>query len=179
MITLTRMRRSFAMLAIASCLPAACALSAQTASLEEKSPFLPKGYGEKVEEPPPRPVVATNGPISQTLEFRSVMKWGPVYQFSLFDKRENKGYWLKENETEDGISVRNFDRDNLTVTVTMNGRSERLTLMSANDSPMPVASSIQNPLEGATAEARRPSGSSNESNRRTVIPRRRVILPRN
>lgn len=147
--------------------------------LSEKSPFLPPGYG-KEETKPTEPVIQPQGPISREIEFRGIVQINGVYQFSIYNKKEQKGYWLKENEGEDGISVSSFDDNAATVVVLMNGRSERLTLMSATEKPLPVATATPGNKQqarppGLPAEAnRKSSGSSN----RKVVPRRRVILPK-
>ncbi|HKK19084.1 MAG TPA: hypothetical protein VJ952_10430 [Opitutales bacterium] len=148
--------------------------------LSEKSPFLPPGYGEE-EVKPAEPVVQPQGPISREIEFRGIVQIGGVYQFSIYNKKDQKGYWLKENERQDGISVNNFEEDASTIVVLMNGRSERLTLMSASESPLPVAQA-----KPSTQPQARPPGlppqlnvkSSNSSGNRKTVPRRRVILPK-
>jgi hypothetical protein len=67
----------------------------------------------------------------------------------------------------------------------MNGRSERLTLMSATDAPLPVVSSMSQPGKASANNSALPPGLENTNNktdnndRRRVIPRRRVILPKN
>ena len=153
-------------------------------TLESSNPFLPPGYGkEKVVAPPP--VVQSNGPISREVEFRGIMNYGGAYQFSVFNKSENKSYWLYENQSEGGITVRGYDANSRTITVNMNGRSERLTLMSATDAPLPVVSSVSQPGKASANNPVLPPGleNTNDNNdnndRRRVIPRRRVILPKN
>lgn len=147
--------------------------------LVKKSPFLPPGYGEKEPEPP-APVVQPQGPISREIEFRGIVQLGGKYQFSLYNKKEQKGYWLKENASEDGIAVNSFDANASTIVVLMNGRSERLTLMDATENPMPVAqatpaaASIKSPLPPQLQNQR----NNNPSNKRRTVPRRRVILPK-
>jgi len=153
---------------------------AQTSSLSEKSPFLPRGYGEKEPEPVQPPVVQNNGPISQTIEVRGVMKWGNRFQFSVFNKKENKSYWIDEDETVEQISARDYDPDSQSLTISMNGRSERLSLMDASESPLPVASSTAasgNRQPNLPANLSRENSGSSDNNRK-VVPRRRVILPR-
>jgi hypothetical protein len=153
-------------------------------TLESSNPFLPPGFGkEKVVAPPP--VVQSNGPISREVEFRGIMNYGGAYQFSVFNKSENKSYWLYENQSEGGITVRGYDANSRTITVNMNGRSERLTLMSATDAPLPVVSSVSQAANTNVSPTTLPPGlqipnnnASNEDHRR-VIPRRRVILPKN
>ena len=114
-------------------------------SLESSNPFLPPGYGEKKEAP--KPVVQSNGPISREIEFRGLVKMKGQYQFSLFNKRDQKSYWLKENEAAaQGISVRNYDSGSQSLTVSMSGRTERITLIAANSSPLPVVASVSPPV---------------------------------
>jgi hypothetical protein len=155
------------------------ALKAET--LETSNPFLPPGYGAAKPEPP-APVVQANGPISREVEFRGIVQLDGSYQFSLFNKSENKGYWLFENQSEGGISVRGYEADSKTITVNMNGRSERLTLMSASEAPLPVVSSVSSPTQAGANQPVLPPGlenaNNNDQDRRRVIPRRRVILPR-
>jgi len=160
------------------------ALSADT--LETKNPFLPPGYGQQ-EVVKPAPVVQTNGPISREIEFRGLVKLNGAYQFSLFSKSDQKSYWLGQNEAaRQGISVRGYDADSRTITVNLNGRSERLTLMTANDAPLPVVVSVTQPSNNNNAAApnlppelrNAINNNSGGDNRRRVIPRRRVILPK-
>ena len=149
-------------------------------TLKENSPFLPPGYGVKEAKPPPPPPPQVNGPLAQQLEFRGLMKMGGQYNFSLFDKRNQKGYWLSQNQAQDGINISAYDANAMTITVSMNGRTERLSLMSASDAPLPVTSSISKPTPNKkNSNATLPPGiqQPNSTNKR-VIPRRRVILPK-
>ena len=65
-----------------------------------------------------------------------------VYEFSLFNKKLNRGYWIAENSAESGISVRNFDLADMRITVTKNGRAEQLTLLTASYSPLIIRKRI-------------------------------------
>ena len=166
-------------LIILLCLASNAALHAASSKLESNSPFLPAGHNTMKVAPKPPPVV--NGPLSRELEFRGIVQMNGVYEFSLFNKKLNRGYWIAENGAESGISVRNFDLDAMRISVTLNGRTEQLTLMTATDSPLPVAiSTTAKPtkqpglpnIPGLT-----PSTTKKKSASR-VIPRRRVILPK-
>lgn len=148
--------------------------------LSEKSPFLPPGYG-KEETKPAEPVVQPQGPISREIEFRGMVQINGVYQFSIYNKKEQKGYWLKENERENGLSVSNFDENASTIVVLMNGRSERLTLMAATEKPLPVSQAGPtgpNKKRPAALPPELRNKKSSNTNRRKVVPRRRVILPK-
>ena len=168
-------------LIIVACLSCSAALSAGNSKLESNSPFLPPGYSNKKPEPP-KPEPKANGPLARELEFRGVVQLDGVYEFSLFHKSENRGYWIPENGSDGGLSVRNFNLDAMSITVTLNGRTEQLTLMTPTDSPLPVATSpAAKPSKGGPKQpnipglnaAKKPSSTTNR-----VIPRRRVILPK-
>jgi VCBS repeat-containing protein len=159
-------------------------LSAET--LESSNPFLPPGYSDKKEAP--KPVVQSNGPISREIEFRGRFKMNGQYQFSLFNKRDQKSYWLKENEaTAQGISVRNYDSDSESLTISMSGRTELLTLMSASSTPLAVVTSVSQPAN-KNGNAKQPAllpgpqniakANNNNNGSKTKVPRRRVILPK-
>ena len=166
-------------LIILLCLASNAALHAASSKLESNSPFLPAGHNKEPNGPKPPPVV--NGPLSREIEFRGIVQMNGVYQFSLFNKKENRGYWIAENGAESGISVRNFDLDAMRISVTLNGRTEQLTLMTATDSPLPVAIST---TAKPTKQARQPNipgltpSTTKKKSASRVIPRRRVILPK-
>ncbi len=171
-------RRGFA----SALLAGVSVLSAE--SLESSNPFLPPGYGEKKEAP--KPVVQSNGPISREIEFRGFFKMNGQYQFSLFNKRDQKSYWLKENEAAaQGISVRNYDSGSQSLTISMSGRTERITLIAANSSPLPVVASVSPPVN-TNGNAQQPKlppvlqniTKPNTNNDVKRVPRRRVILPK-
>ena len=164
-------------LVVLACLTLGISLAAASSKLESNSPFLPAGYNTPKPVKPP-PVV--NGPLSRELEFRGIVQMNGIYEFSLFNKKLNRGYWIAENGAESGISVRNFDLSGMRITVSQNGRSEQLTLMTATDSPLPVAISMPTKpaalppglnIPGLKTNSPKPSAS-------RVIPRRRVILPK-
>ena len=162
-------------LVVLACLTLGISLAAASSKLVSNSPFLPQGYKDMTPKPPP----VVNGPLSRELEFRGIVQMNGIYEFSLFNKKLNRGYWIAENGSESGISVRNFDLSGMRITVTQNGRSEQLTLMTATDSPLPVAISMPTKpaalppglnIPGLKTNSPKPSAS-------RVIPRRRVILP--
>ncbi|MDG1242158.1 MAG: hypothetical protein P8R37_08150 [Opitutae bacterium] len=162
------------------CALTAGALTAATSKLESNSPFLPPGYSNK-KPATPQPVTKVNGPLSRELEFRGIVQMKGIYEFSLFNKKLNRGYWIAENSSESGISVRNFDLDAMSISVTLNGRTEQLTLMTATDSPLPVA------ISTSTMPTKQPSppnipgltpSTTKKQPTSRVIPRRRVILPK-
>ena len=162
------------------CLPVM--LAAQK-TLEQNSPFLPPGYQENKPAEPEAPQ-APPGMIAREIEFRGIVKFGNEYQFSLFDKRAQKGYWIKMNETQGGMSVRSYNPSEMSIAVSRDGRTERVSLLQATENPLPVPVAQVQPqaqpqqLPGAAqpTPAVRPAEQNQPNNVRTV-PRRRVILP--
>ena len=59
----------------------------------------------------------------------------------------------------------------------MNGRTERLTLMSATSTPLPVVSSYNQSANQTKSPPAGGSVSQKQPTTRNVIPRRRVVLP--
>ncbi len=161
-----------------ACLTLSASLCAAASKLETNSPFLPPGYNTK-KAAPPKPAPKANGPLSREIEFHGIFQMNGIYEFSLFNKKENRSYWIEENGAENGLSVRNFNLDAMSITVTLNGQTEQLTLMTPTDSPLPVATSTSaakrpnQPNIPGLKTTRKPSTSKSR-----VIPRRRVILPK-
>lgn len=150
--------------------------------LKEDSPFLPPGYLSKEASPPPPPP-QQNGPIAKQLEFKGLINFSGTYRFSIFNKQNQRSYWLTQGQNQDGIGISSFNVDTQTVVVTMNGRSEQLSLMSASDAPLPVKTSMPTQPSKATASKQPnilPPGlpTNNNNSRSKVPPRRRVILPK-
>ena len=145
--------------------------------LPKNSPFLPHNYGVKKVTPIPKPV-GGSGLISRQIEFRGIIELGGSYRFSLHNKKENKGYWVTENEGSNGIKAMNYNPQSMSLTLSMNGTVEQLILISANESPLPVAVSAPISKE---ASPRRPTTLTPPKpqivNKSVVVPRRRVILP--
>lgn len=117
-------------------------------NLESNNPFSPP---KKQKIQPPKPLPQKNGLISREIEFHGLFKMGGVCEFSLFDKKLNKSYWIMENCLQNGIKVSNFDAANMTIEVTKNNITEKLKIFIATYIP--------------------------QKQQKPQIPRRRVILP--
>lgn len=159
-------------------------LDAAPSKLESDSPFLPPGYSTA--KPPPRLTQKPNSPLARELEFRGVVLLDGIYHFSLFKKSENKGYWISENDSQDGMEISDFDVNSMEITVTVNGRSEQLTIIAASEYPLPVVAKPQQLPMPVVRPATMPvdikqlqSAASKNPPRRRTIPRRRVIVPNN
>lgn len=150
--------------------------------LKENSPFLPPGYNTTEAAPPPPPQV--NGPIAKQLEFKGLINLAGTYRFSIFNKQNQRSYWLTQGQDQDGIGISSFNADTQSVVVSMNGRTEQLSLMSASDSPLPVKTSMPVSKPGKSTTTKQPNilppglPTNNGNSRRQVPQRRRVILPK-
>jgi len=149
-------------------------------SLSERSPFLPPGYGVENMEPK-KPEVQQQGPISRELDFRGIVEIDGQFQFSIFNKKEQKSYWLREDSSsESGILVSSYSPQSSSIIVTLNGRSERLTLASPTDTPLSVGSSAASTGGTKSATSVLPPQLQNPNNNRSKVPPRsgrRVVLP--
>jgi hypothetical protein len=156
----------------------ACAnLTLADSTLAKKSPFLPPDYGIKKVAPRPKPA-ASNGPLARELEFRGIIQLQGRYRFSLFNKKENKGYWVTENQMTNGILARDYDAASMSVDVTINNRTENLTLITANENPLPVAKAAPTNLPQAPNLKLPTAPPKPQANKARTVPRRRVILPK-
>ena len=121
------------LLIIGGCLCLNSFLLAAPSKLESNSPFLPPGYS-RFKPQPPKPVKKQpNSPLAREYEFRGVVQLNGIYHFSLFKKSESQGYWIPEGGIENGIEVSNFDADGMLITITVDGRSEQLNLVTASE----------------------------------------------
>ena len=143
-------------------------------TLETNNPFLPRDYVQKniVSKPKPQPSIF----LSKLIEFRGFCILGNITYFSIHDKKDKRSYWITQNQSEGGISVNNFDERSKSVTISMNGRTERLALMSASNTPIPVA--VSTPLfQNPTIVSPTGTYQVKSDSKTRIIPRRRVILP--
>lgn len=153
-------------------------LDARARSLVSKNPFLPPNY-KNAAITTVKPSPQSNGPISRQIEFRGLMTLDNVTQFSLFNKNESKSYWLRPNQIQDGIIVSSYDKNTKALTVSMNGRTEVLVLMNKTSAPLPVVASYNQPINKSTRISTSSENKNTDQNdNRRVIPRRRVILPK-
>lgn len=120
----------FTVAALAAALGAAAAPS----SLLSKSPFAP----------PTAPVAAAEQKAGR-FELRGVVAIGAEPRFSLFDTSNSKNYWLRLNETEEGVRVTGYDRSKEAVTVEVDGqkieavlKEMQIVAMAAPPPPVPM-----------------------------------------
>lgn len=149
-----------------------CAANLPAKSLESDSPFLPPGYNsnDTISSKP----VQTIAKVAE-LEFRGVVQIGGSYQFSLYDKKLKRSYWIATGAPQAGINVENFDPTDMSLQVTKNDQTQRLILVRANER----AISVKQVQSANTGERRlKPVNPAIKTSAPSkVIPRRRIILP--
>lgn len=138
-------------------------------SIVENSPFLPPNF-----QPPGGGSSSTTAQAAASgeYEFRGVYMLQGQYHFNLYNKREQKGTWVAEDEIkEDAPRVVRYSQDDDEVIIDLGGRQLTLGMVSTSDKVLPV--------ETAKAPVvRQPTSSTSSTNRTTQAPvRRRVIRP--
>ena len=108
--------------------------------------------------------------LSGQFEFHGVYQLDGVYFYNLYNKRESRGNWMRDNQVEEGFPrIIRFNPDKDVLTVEVAGETVVLELVDTTDNPMPLS-------PGATPQpAVRPATTT--SSTRTAPPRRRVIRP--
>lgn len=140
----------------------------QGLSLTDRSPFIPEGFT-------PNKANASAGNkagSNQPLEFRGMYKLNDNYYF-LVSQRNSKGKWLSMGESEDGLTVQEFEADEDRLLVEHNGKpvwlelSEMATL---TGKPVTTRPAVATTRRTSTVPARTTrTTSSSTSSRRTVI----------
>ena len=134
----------------------------QGASLVSESPFIPEGWLEaqkRREDARQRPAApAPQAPsiaLERLLEFRGAFKLGNKWRFNIVNKKDNKSEWHGLNEENKDILVRSYDDKSKSIKVTYDGRTETLTLASANTLVQQVATAanVVNPSTAVPADA--------------------------
>lgn len=146
-------------------------------SLLENSPFLPPGHGRAPEQTP-QPQ-ASDGPLSNLIEFRSVVRLSDQWLFSLYHRRDKRNFWVGLGEEHEQFRVTDYDADSNRLSLAYQGQSEWLMIKSPGDATSP-APQTQTPVLRApgiqrqrTAQDQRPA-----LNRRRVPPREAAPVPR-
>lgn len=142
--------------------------------LIERSPFLPPDFRGDQRARPQEPVPQTR-PLSRHYRFTGVVGFRGERKFAFMDLREDRGYWIPEGETVQGLRVMEFDAPGRRVMLTDGSRREWLALerpeREITQAPPPSRSEPSRQVEPRerTDEA--------EEERPRAPVRRRVIVP--
>lgn len=154
---------------------------AQEKNLQNYSPFVPHDYKapRETEQPKARQNVTQGPPMSSYLEVRGFFTWQGNTEVSIFDRRKNRSYWLRENQSMEEITVKsiNVDQQSATLQDGANNTAD-LTLKARSNQPLPIVGNTQSAVTVTPAADNQPVQVSNQNTlqrRRVVIPRRRSI----
>ncbi len=151
---------------------ATSSLSLHGADLVDNSPFIPDNFNARQRAKKPTP----KRPASAALEFefRGVYSLGGEYQFSIYNKKQQKGEWVSLGETGSSFEVTGYDETSHSIQLSIDGKTEEITLRTPDNKPIPV----QTTRPGAT-KSRQELAAANRAARAKKKPvvRRRVIVP--
>lgn len=141
----------------------AVALSGIT--LVENSPFIPSGFQppEDRRQAPVRPTP----PPARNLEFRGVYELDGILHINVHDRSQNKGEWVRLNDTSAGFLVTALSLDTDTITLEIDGQTAELALSSTQRAP-----SAPQPQPTVAAGPQRPGTVDQAARRRVVTPPR-------
>lgn len=139
--------------------------------LAENSPFIPPNT------PAPAPVApAGPSPEVQNLAFRGVYSLAGVRYFNIFDKRQNKGVWVKEGDPSAQYEVTGFDESSMNVKLKLGGREQDLALDKPAWVSMPVQFTPPN-VSTLPGQITPGAGGNTPPPRPPPPPRRRIVRP--
>jgi hypothetical protein len=150
-----------------------------SSNLISNNPFVPQ-KNSTLNQPkgPAGPKTSINKPqvLQKYLQFKSIAIINKKKYFSIFNKRTNKSFWISENETVENFRVTNYNQVSNTITITDGINTEIITIITANEAPINVASaSVQPNNQEAVAPAIPGATPTQQNNKPKNPPRRRVI----
>jgi hypothetical protein len=114
--------------------------------------------------------------LQKYLQFKSIAIINKKKYFSIFNKRTNKSFWISENETVENFRVTNYNQVSNTITITDGINTEIITIITANEAPINVASASVQPNNQETVAPEIPGATPTQQNNKPKnTPRRRVI----
>lgn len=128
-----------------------------------------QGVPESPFETPSTNPAVTEAPAVVTsldaFQFSGIWKMGGEIRISVYDTKEQRGYWLKEGELGAlGLSFQRFDPDNKTVVLVQGVVTKKLSLNKVKIEPLKIASSAPS---NNSAPTTRPSPPPSVGNART------------
>lgn len=149
-------------------------------NLITNNPFVPKNSGS-LNRPKNTQVPQTkiNKPqvLQKYLLFKSIAIINKKKYFSIFNKRTNKSFWISENETVENFRVTNYNRMNNAIIISDGINTETLTIVTANETPVSVASATPRPNNQDALTPPIPGATPTQQNKDKpkTPPRRRVV----
>ncbi len=100
------------------------------------NPFIPSDWAP----PSDRKVVPEKAPEPMNLELHGIDEWNGVKSFYLYDKVKQSGRWvvLNDSSADTPITALDDSGESTTITVRLNGRSEKLSLKKSDGKPLEI-----------------------------------------
>lgn len=137
---------------------------AAPSSLLNKSPFAPPA-------PPAAPSAAPAG----RFELRGVVNLGGELRFSILDTSNSKNYWLKLNESEEGVRISGYDANRDVATVEADGQKQEAAMKAPMIAAM-AAAPVPVPVVNGPAPAVQPAGVAQPPSDQEIAERRQRIV---
>lgn len=148
-----------------------------SSNLISNNPFVPS-KSSTLNQPKgpagPKTSINKSQVLQKYLQFKSIAIIDKKRYFSIFNKRTNKSFWISENETVENFRVTNYNQVRNTITITDGINTEIITIITANEAPINVASASVQPNNQETVAPEIP-GATQQNNKPKNPPRRRVI----
>lgn len=150
----------------------------RTSNLITSNPFAPK-QNSIIKKPVVTTTTNRSGTLEKYLQFKSIAIIGDKKYFSVFNRRQNKSYWIPEGESVESISVSNYNPTTNTVSISDGVNRETFSIISADEKPLNVVSAVPNNPGTKDVKAAQPAlpkaTTTNTSTAKKPIPRRRVV----
>ena len=152
-----------------------------TSNLITNNPFVPKSNGTlsipKKNPTVPKTISNKQQVLQKYLQFKSIAIINKKKYFSIFNKRTNKSFWISENETVENFRVTNYNQINNTITITDGINTEVISIITANETPLNIASANAQPNKQDTVTPPIPGATTNQQNNKPNTPPRRRVIP--
>lgn len=115
-------------------------ISEEDSNLIKSNPFAPPS--KKIITPNKNLVdpQKNKGVLQKYLQYRGIVIINGKKQFSIFNQRTNKPFWLSEGQSKDGYRVINYDSETNSVIISNGLVTESLTLITPSDKAITVPS---------------------------------------
>ncbi len=144
----------------------------QGTDLVDNSPFIPDNFNARQKANKPQ----SNKPKTSGLEveFRGVYSIDGEYHFSIYNKKDQKGEWVRLGETGATYEVTGYDEASNSIQLNIDGKNQEMTLRTPDNKPIPVQTANATPKK--TRQELAAANRAARAKKKPVV-RRRVIVP--
>ena len=154
--------------------------SQETSNLITSNPFVPENNSplNNAKNPTgPQSITSKSQVLQKYLQFKSIAIINKKKYFSIFNMRTNKSFWISENEAVENFRVTYYDPVNKTISITDGINSEVISIVTANETPLSVASAVPTANNKEVQKPPTPGATENKNKDKAKSPPRRRIVP--